>query len=70
MISSFKNVYENLKKVKKIEEKLKGYTYESYLSRFLWPYRDVNDIIRLHVNCIIKLPRHRSVSPVSDICYI
>ena len=40
------------------------------VSRFLWPYSDVNDIIRLHVNCIIRLLRHRSVSPVSDIRYI
>ena len=40
------------------------------VSRFLWPYRDVNYIIRLHVNCIIRLLRHCSFGPVSDIRYI
>ena len=40
------------------------------VSRFLWPYRDVNDIIRLHVNCIIRLLRHCPFSPVSDKRYI
>ena len=40
------------------------------VSRFLWPYRDVKDIIRLHVNCTKILLRHCSFGPVSDIRYI